>query len=334
MLLHDGQVNVQIVLVVVILLVVTTVAATAAMHAENNAQTGAVLLVLIPAEALVVGLVQRHVQQHAERPALEVVAQIVKTAVKLLAPHLAEPDALDVAERAQEFAQDVPVLVRLDVLPVQAVLGTAMESAQINVQEFAQRDALPPRTQRLMPHAVDVLVFVKQDALLVLLHAKDLAVQLVPVVAIRDAPRLVKIIVSQPVVLGVPQHVEERVLEDAPVALEHAEIIALEIAGQPVKPIVEAHALVIVGIIVVQLVGKTAGQIVLQYVPHLVEMLVQILAPQDALEIVSKTAPLVACNHALVAVMTHVADNAHHARIIVLLVALALVRVVLVIAPD
>lgn len=332
--LLDGQVNVPIVLVVVIPLVAIAVALVAPIHAGDNAQMGAVLLVLIHAEALVAIPAQRHAQQRAERLVLGTVAQIAKMAVRLLVLHLAEPDVLDAVEHAQEFAPDVLALVRLDALLVQAVLEIAMESVQINVQEFAQRDALPPRTQRLMPHVVDVLVFVKQDALLVLLPAKDPAAQPVPVVAIQDAPRLVKIIVSQPVVLGVPQHAEERVLEDALVALERAEITALEIVGQPVKPIVEVHVLVIVGTIAVQLVGKIAGRTVLRYVPHLVEMLVQILAPQDALEIASKTAPLVACNHARVAVMTHVAGNARHARTIALLVALALVQVVPAIALD
>lgn len=43
---------------------------------------------------------------------------------------------------------------------------------------------------------------------------------------------------------------------------------------------------------------------------------------------------LVAHNHVRIVAMIHVADNASHARTIVLLVALALVRVALVIAPD
>ena len=87
----------------------------------------------------------------------------------------------------------------------------------IAVQQFAQMTALPPRIQRLIPHAVDVLIFVKTDASLAQLPVRRpvvLAALATVMQNVVDAPAAKKIAWGRAKVVA-KMAVEHRAQQDA-----------------------------------------------------------------------------------------------------------------------
>lgn len=183
-LLLDGQTNVQIVRVVVIPLVRIAVGLIVVQIVVHNAQMGApqraittaghlaLMHVVILAKIIVVFLATILVEVIALIIAGQIAQIIVAIVVATVAAKLVVMRVeLCVQMHAQVVLEHVraPAEAGAQIPAPEAVTGLA---EIITVQQFAQMTALPPRIQRLIPHAADVLMFVKTDASLAQLPAR------------------------------------------------------------------------------------------------------------------------------------------------------------------